>query len=71
MAARARPGAAAGSKWPLKLAPEPQNARKVLLKPGPQPHARWQLGSPWETLDVRGLPWSSSMLEKCHSSPQP
>ena len=38
MAARACPGAAAGSKWPLELAPEPQNARKVLLKPGPEPH---------------------------------
>ncbi len=37
MAARACPGAAAGSKWPLELAPEPQNARKVLLKPGPEP----------------------------------
>jgi hypothetical protein len=37
MAARAWPGAAAGSKWPLELAPEPQNARKVLLKPGPEP----------------------------------
>ena len=37
MAARACPGAAAASKWPLELAPEPQNARKVLLKPGPEP----------------------------------
>ena len=37
MAARACPGAAAGSKWPFELAPEPQNARKVLLKPGPEP----------------------------------
>ena len=37
IAGRACPGAAAGSKWPLELAPEPQNARKVLLKPGPEP----------------------------------
>jgi len=37
MAARACPGAAAGSTWLLKSAPELQNARKVLLKPGPQP----------------------------------
>ena len=29
------------------------------------------LRSPREALDVRGLPWSSSMLEKCRSSPQP
>ena len=40
MARRACPGAAAGSKWPLKPAPELQNARKVLLKPGPQPCSR-------------------------------
>ena len=37
MAARAWPGAAAGSKWSLELAPEPQNARKVLLEPAPEP----------------------------------
>ena len=36
MAARACRGAAAASKWPLELAPEPQNARKVMLKPGPE-----------------------------------
>ena len=32
MAARACPGAAEGSKWPFELAPEPPNARKVLLE---------------------------------------
>ena len=33
MAARARPGAADGSKWPLEPAQEPQNTRKVPIEP--------------------------------------
>ena len=37
MAARARPGGADGSKWPLESALEPQNARRVLLESAPEP----------------------------------
>ena len=60
LAARACPGAAAGSKWPLELAPEPQNARKVLLKPGPEPQNAEKCCS--------SLPRSRKLLEKCCSS---
>ena len=37
MVARARPGAADGSKWPLEPAPEPQNTRRVPLEPAVEP----------------------------------
>ena len=61
MAARACPGAAAGSKWPLKPAPEPQNSRKVLLKPGPEPQNAREVC-------CSSLPRSRRMLQKCRSS---
>ena len=42
MAARARPGAADGSKWSLEPAPEPQKTRKVQIEFAPEPqNARW------------------------------
>ena len=54
MAARACPGAAAGSKWPLKPAPEPQSSlarsRKMFEK------------------CCSSMPRSRRMLEKCRSS---
>jgi len=37
IAFRACPGGAEYLKWPLELAPEQQNVRKVLLKPRPEP----------------------------------
>ena len=42
MAARARPGATTGSKWPLEPAQEPQNARQVLIESAlEKKNARW------------------------------
>ena len=74
MAARARPGAADGSKWPLEPAPEPQNTRRVPLEPAlePQNARRAPLEPPRNRrmLDRcrSSLPWSRRMLDGGRSS---
>ena len=64
MAARARPGAADGSKWPLEPEPDQQNTRRVPLE------------SAWSRRMLDGcrssLPRSRRLLEGCRSSaPEP
>ena len=74
MAARVRPGAADGSKWPLEPAPEPQNTRKVPLEFArePQNARRVPLESAPEPQNARRVPLEPprkrSMLDGCRSS---
>ena len=74
MAARARPGAADGSKWPPEPAPEQQNTRRVPLEPALEPRnaRRAPLEPPQNRIILDGcrssMPWRRRMLDGGRSS---